>query len=251
MTTPEFHDHFSAQAAAYARFRPRYPAQLFADLARIAPARDLVWDCATGNGQAAVGLARWFANVHATDASAEQIKAAEAAANVTYAVAPAEASGLPDRCADLVTVAQAAHWFAHADFYAETRRVLRPDGILALWAYGLMTIDPPTDAVVGRYYHDIVGADWPPERHYVESGYRTLPFPFADLPHPAWAMTAELSRDALLGYLRTWSATRRAAGRMGSVPIALIMDELVQAWPHPDEVRTVTWPLHVRIGRLG
>src|SRR5690606_4114436 len=68
-----FEDHFSQIAASYAQYRPQYPPTLYAYLAQNAPGRALAWDCATGNGQAALGLAAYFDQVIATDASAEQI----------------------------------------------------------------------------------------------------------------------------------------------------------------------------------
>ena len=61
-----FHDYFSDHSKLYASARPTYPEELFGFVASIAPARERVWDCATGNGQAAVGLARYFAEVEAT-----------------------------------------------------------------------------------------------------------------------------------------------------------------------------------------
>ncbi len=56
----KFKDHFSGHAANYAKFRPNYPRQLFEYLVSIAPGRGRAWDCATGNGQAAVGLSAFF-----------------------------------------------------------------------------------------------------------------------------------------------------------------------------------------------
>ena len=120
-----FPDHFSGVAGAYAEFRPRYPDALFDWLAEAAPSRELAWDCATGNGQAAVALARVFTRVVATDASAEQVQAATPHPRVEYRVGPAEESGLTSDSADAVTVAQALHWFDRPSFYAEASRVLR------------------------------------------------------------------------------------------------------------------------------
>src|SRR5215831_1555408 len=148
MTEPAFKDHFSAHATDYRAFRPSYPAELFTFLASAAPARDLAWDCGTGNGQAAVALAEHFARVFATDASAEQVKNAEPHPRVEYAVAPAEKCPLPDHTADLVTVAQALHWFDFDRFYAEVRRVARPGGLLAVTCYYEPSVGPGVDPVL-------------------------------------------------------------------------------------------------------
>ena len=103
----KFKDHFSGQAVEYAKFRPRYPDKLFEYLASISPRHELAWDCATGNGQAAVGLARHFDSVIATDSSAQQIKSAQPNDRISYRVAPAEASGIDSASVDLILVAQA------------------------------------------------------------------------------------------------------------------------------------------------
>ncbi len=161
---PTFADHFSAASADYARYRPDYPDRLFAYLADRAPGRRRAWDCATGNGQAARGLARHFAEVIATDASAQQIASAPPHRRVSYRVAPAEDSGLPDESVELITVAQALHWFDRPRFWPEARRVLVPRGVIAVWCYDLLSIDAEVDAVVGRLYRDVVGPYWPPER---------------------------------------------------------------------------------------
>ena len=110
-------DHFSHASDDYRRWRPGYPDELFAWLAAMAPSRAVAWDCATGSGQAAGGLAAHFARVVATDASAAQVAEAEAFGRVEYRVAPAEDSGLPDASVDLVTVAQALHWFEFERFF--------------------------------------------------------------------------------------------------------------------------------------
>jgi SAM-dependent methyltransferase len=175
MGAEDFKDYFSRAAAAYASFRPRYPLSLFEYLGTCCARRELAWDCACGSGQATVDLARFFAQVVATDASASQIAAAAARSNVRYRVATAVASGLPDACADLVCVAQALHWFDLVPFYAEVRRVLRARGVLAVWTYGVLHVEgDEIDARMQRFYWDTLGAYWPAERKLVEEGYRGL-----------------------------------------------------------------------------
>ena len=95
---------------------------------------------------------------------------------VEYRVAPAENSGIESGTVDLIMVAQALHWFDLDRFYAEARRVLKPNGILAASAYNLLQIDPAIDEVVNRYYHEVVGPFWPPERKLVEQ-LRRSPLP--------------------------------------------------------------------------
>ncbi|HEX4869192.1 MAG TPA: class I SAM-dependent methyltransferase [Moraxellaceae bacterium] len=244
-----FKDHFSALAQDYARYRPRYPAALFADLAAVAPGRALAWDCATGNGQAAAGLAAWFAEVVATDASAAQIAAASGPANVRFEVAPAEASGLPAASVDLLLVAQAAHWFDLPAFYAEAARVLRPGGVLALLTYSGVRIDAALDPLLREFHQVTVGPYWPPERAHVERDYRDLPFPWPEMPFPAQEMTADWTLDELLGYLGTWSATRACREATGQDPLPALRAGLAPLWGAPGTARRVRWPLPIRIGR--
>ena len=215
MTAPEFQDYFSSHAAAYRAFRPAYPKALFTHLASIASGRELAWDCGTGNGQAAVALAEHFDRVFATDASADQVKNAERHPRVEYAVARAEECPLPDHCADLVTVAQALHWFDFDRFYAEVRRVCRPGGVLAVWTYELHSVNPAVDAVLHRFQTEFVGPYWPPDRVWVDTHYRTIPFPFPELPAPRFEMTADWDLPRMLGYMSTWSATKAFVKREG------------------------------------
>lgn len=243
-----FKDHFSGHADAYARFRPRYPEALFAWLAWLAPARRLAWDCGTGNGQAAVALAAHFERVVASDASSEQLAHAIPHGRVLYRVAPAEAPPPEARGADLVTVAQALHWFDLERFYPAVQRVLAPDGVLAAWGYGLMQVSPAVDAVVADYYHNVVGRYWPPDRAHIENRYLTLPFRFPEIVAPDFSMTAEWTLDTLLGYLDTWSATRRYLAAHAQHPLEQVAAALRHAWGEAEQ-RTVTWPLFLRVGR--
>lgn len=246
-----FSDHFSAQSKAYAAFRPTYPKDLVEYLAQVSPSRHLAWDCATGSGQAAVLLADIFERVHATDASEKQIASAEPHARVDYDVAPADRSGLPDASCDLVTVAQAAHWFDLPAFYAEVRRVLKPGGVLALWCYvGLETDSPLIDDLIHEFQYGRVESYWPPGRELVEARYETLPFPFRRIAAPPFTMSAEWTRNGLLGYISSWSAVVRCREQEGVDPMMELATELVELWPDADEVREVRWPVSLLVARV-
>lgn len=250
MSSP-FKDHFSGHAADYAQYRPGYPADLYDWLAAAAPARRLAWDCATGSGQAAVELASRFERVFASDASAEQVRHARALPNIEYRVEPAEHSSLAERSVDLVTVAQAYHWFDHAAFLAECSRVSRPGAVLAVWTYALAQVDRAVDAVIAAFYEGPIGPYWPPERRLVESGYRELVFPRPDLAAPAFAIHLDWSLPQLEGYLGTWSAVRRYIEATGSDPVAEWHARLQEAWgAEPASARRVEWPIRLRAFRL-
>lgn len=246
----DFHDHFSGHAADYRLCRPSYPDALFAWLADIAPARDLAWDCATGNGQAATGIAPYFNRVLATDASAEQIRHATPAVNVEYAVAPAEACPLADGTADLITVAQALHWFDHARFFREVARVARSAGVLAAWAYDVHRVIPAVDAVLDRFQAEYVGPYWPSQREHLRNGFRDIAFPWPAIPAPNFRMTQHWTLPQMLGYMSTWSATKRFMAERGFDPVAALTEDFARAWGDAESVREVRWQFHVWASRL-
>lgn len=261
--TVSFPDHFSGHAAAYSRHRPAYPKELYVWLAGLVDLHDVAWDCGTGSGQAAAGLAEHFRRVVATDASPQQISQARPRSGVSYVLAAAERAPLPDHRVALVTVAQAVHWFDLDAFYAEARRVVRPGGLVAVWTYSLFTVDPDVDDVVRWYYRDVVGPYWPPERWHVEDCYRNLPFPFEPLDTgsgtagpgdvtsvPAFTMRPSWRREDVLAQLGTWSSTNRYRDTMGADPLDLLGPRLAEVWPDAHERKAVDWPLYVKVGRL-
>jgi SAM-dependent methyltransferase len=242
-----FKDHFSRQAAAYSRYRPAYPPELITYVASLAPARGLAIDCATGSGQAAVALAGHFERVIGVDGSVAQLLRSLPAAGVTYVAGLAERLPMRAGCADLLAAAQAAHWFDFERFYAECRRVLRPGGVVAAWTYEKFHADAVLDAVVDHFYVDVVGRYWPPERSYVESGYRDLPFPLEEEATPAFRLVTEWDLEQVLGYIGSWSAVQRCRDSTGSDPLPALRRALEPHWSGP---RRVEWPLHLRVGRV-
>jgi ubiquinone/menaquinone biosynthesis C-methylase UbiE len=245
-----FQDHFSEVANRYADFRPHYPPALFDYLATLAPRSSLVWDCACGNGQATLDLAQRFDQVIATDASREQIASAIPHLNVEYRVAPAEQSGLSDGSVGLVTVAQALHWFDLELFYAEVRRVLRPGGVLAAWAYGINEVEGDSvNQLVRDFYANILGPYWPPERKLVEEGYRTIPLPFVEIAPPSFRMEARWTLDQLLGYFSTWSAANSFIKATGRNPLEPLSEALARVWGDAHLPRLIVWPLSLRLGQ--
>jgi len=251
MAPSQFKDHFSGRSADYTLYRPTYPSELFSWLAGLTDRHDLAWDCGCGSGQAALELVHHYKGVIATDPSRQQIDNAIPHERIRYAVATAEDSGLEPASIDLVVVAQALHWFDFGRFYAEVERVTRPGGVLAAISYGEVRVAGAPDPVVSRFYHDLIGPYWPAERRYVDERYATIPFPFPEITAPPFAMTAEWNLEHLLGYLGTWSAVKEYEKRNGSDPLKMIEAELAAAWGEPGDARRITWPLFLRVGRVG
>jgi len=251
MSKSNFKDHFSSGSAGYANYRPTYPIQLVEELAQISPALDVALDCGCGSGQLSILLAEKFKTVVATDASAAQIENAQPKAGVKYKVALAENSGLPDHSVDLITVAQAAHWLDLEKFYAEVRRVARPQAAIALITYGIMHIEgTKIDEIALRFYNDVVGPYWPPERALVEEGYRSLAFPFHERKLPHMNIEVMWNLSELVGYFGTWSATRAAEKALGHNPVIEVEKELLSVWGAPETRRKIVWPLAMRVGNL-
>lgn len=246
MTT--FKDLFSTQALSYAKYRPTYPSILFDYLANSSHLRRLAWDVGTGNGQAAFELAKRFEKVFATDPSEKQLAAAIQAPNIQYEVGPAEKCSLNNHCVDLITVAQAFHWFRHDEFYREVKRVARPGALLALWCYALAQVSPEVDAAVDKLYTGLLGPFWEKERRLVEQGYAGVQVPFTEIQAPGFSMSLEWTADDMLGYLGTWSALQAYVKKHGEDPRRAIEVSLRSAWG--EGRRHVSWPLPVRVFRV-
>jgi SAM-dependent methyltransferase len=243
--------HFRTQAKLYAEYRPDYPAALFEFIASAAPDHKLAWDCATGNGQAAIGLAAHFERVIATDVSPEQIAQAKLDQRIEYRVAPAESSGLSDRCADTVSITQALHWLDMPRFYEEVQRVAKPGGLFVATVYSDPVLDhPDLDHILHNYNKVIVGPYWPPERKIVDEAYANIPFPFNEVKTPVLTMERSWSLPELAGYLRSWSATVRYTKQNGIDPVLNLEAEMHSVWKDLSERRTLHWPFTIRAGRV-
>lgn len=243
-------DRFSTQAADYARYRIAYPAELYDWLLPQVESHERAWDCATGNGQVAAVLAESFVRVDATDLSDNQLAQAAPRPNIHYQKATAEHTPFPRQRFDLITVAQAVHWFDSAAYHAEVRRVARPGAVLAEWGYQLCRLETPELNHVLDEFHDVTsGPYWDANRRHIENEYANLPFPFADVQHARFAVEKRWTADDMLNYLRTWSATANYARQHnGADMVALVADELTRLWgPEP---RRATFPIFARAGRV-
>lgn len=242
-------DNFSADAGQYAAYRPLTPKPVIEAIVNLVPDRHVAWDCGTGNGQIANMLADIFEHVIATDISAKQIENAPTRLNIEYRVERAEQTTIADQSVDLLTIAQAIHWFDFDHFYKEVNRVLKPGGIIAAWTYNLVQNTPEIEAVVRTLFADIVWQYWDKERKWVDEAYQTLPFPFTEIIMPPMYIQYEWTFEQLVGYLGTWSAVKHYIEKNGHDPLKLILPDLKKAWGNADKIRQ-TWPLHLRVGRV-
>ena len=244
------HPDFSSISKEYAQSRPRYPAELFSYLASQVRQRSLVWDCATGNGQAALELVKHFDGVIATDVSVEQIHQATQHPRIEYYVAKSEQSGLDDRSVDMIAVASALHWFDIDAFYKEARRVIRPGGLLAAWTYHVGYVESPFDRVFGRFYFEVLYPYFAPGARLVDKRYETITLPGEALDSGNWSISAAWNLDQMLTFVASWSGTQQYIKERGENPVALIAEELEQLWGEPERIHVIRWPLYARISRL-
>ncbi|WP_231460489.1 class I SAM-dependent methyltransferase [Pedobacter sp. Leaf132] len=241
-------DNFSNQAADYAIYRPTYPKELYDFLFSLVVNKKAAWDCATGNGQVARELALHFEGVYATDISKKQIEQALKLPNIVYQVESSDKANVDDDSFDLITVAQAVHWFNFDAFYSEVKRTLKPDGIFAIIGYGIMHIDKKVDAAVHKLYEDFLGKYWDPERRYIEENYKTIPFPFEEITAPHFLIKTRWNFNQLIGYLNTWSALQHYKKANERNPIEYMFTELKEAWGS-DAEKDVRFPVLLRVGR--
>ncbi|MEX0721981.1 MAG: class I SAM-dependent methyltransferase [Balneolaceae bacterium] len=241
-------DNFSTQADLYARYRPNYPDKLISDIVKLSPAYNLAWDCGTGNGQMANLLAPHFEQVIATDISEQQLEHAQGARNITYKKEPAEATSHKTNSVDLITVAQAVHWFDFEKFYTEVNRVLRNNGILSLLGYGLFKTNSELDKPVSKFCYEVIGPYWDEERKYIDEEYANLPFPFKEIQMVNYEMIYEWSLEEMIGYFQTWSAVQHYIAAKQENPVEWIESELKKLWPESAKVE-VSMDVLLRVGR--
>ena len=245
-------DHFSSTSRAYSFSRPIYPDVLYKFLNDITPNKDMAWDCATGNGQAAIGLCKYFKNVIASDASKGQLEYQFNRNNIMYEMFPAEKANIQDNSVDLITVAQGAHWFDLDKFYNEVTRISKSNGVLAIWSYGKHKIDNNIDKISKKLNvgGDILGRYWPSETNYVKEDYKTIPFPFKEIPSPKFEMTVNWHLNDLVNYMQTWSAVKRFNTEKKFNPLSLVIEDLERLWGKHDKRKVVKWDINLRVGKI-
>lgn len=241
-------DLFSSSPALYFRYRPAYPVELFDFMLSVTAGREAALDSGTGNGQAAAGLSKHFKRVFATDISGAQLRHAIQKPNIEYRQESAEATSFPDECFDLAVAAQSVHWFDFIRYYAEMNRVLKPGGTMVIAGYSLFTADEAIDGIMRHFYRETVGPYWEKERKYIDEKYRTIPFPFEELPAPQISMQCRWTPEQLLGYLNTWSAVHAYKEKNNVNPVGLIAGKLMKDWGE-EEQKTITFPLWIRAGK--
>jgi SAM-dependent methyltransferase len=243
-------DLFSKQAAVYAQYRPTYPPALFDYILSFVAEKQTAWDCATGNGQAAVELARYFDKVMATDISEKQLQQAISNEKIIYSACTAESTPFPEHSFDCITVAQAYHWFDFDAFHKEVMRVAKPGAVIAMWGYSLVKGDDEAlNNIIEPFYREEVGPYWDKERKHVDVHYATVSFPYEPLPGAEFKIEVSWTLPQLIGYLNTWSSVQHYIKAKGYNPVDTIAPELERAWMG-DEAKRFYFPLFLKVGRI-
>ena len=238
-------DNFSVQAALYAQYRPTYPKTFYDFILNNVELKETAWDCATGNGQVAVELSKHFTKVYATDISENQISNASHVENIIYMIEPAEKTTFPDNFFDLITVAQAIHWFNFDLFYNEVKRVIKDEGLFVAATYDICKSNDATDDVLLYFYRDITGPYWDPERKFIDEKYRTIPFPFKEIRTPELFIESEWSFDQFIGFLNTWSAVQHYIRKNKENPVEMVYEDFQNSWG--DKEKKIFWfPMYLR-----
>lgn len=242
-------DNFSTQSDQYAKYRPVYPEAFFDYLNSIVTSKKSAWDCGTGNGQVARELAKTFDNVEGSDISSQQLENAFCADNIHYSVQSAENTDFAADQFDLITVAQAIHWFDFDKFYAEVRRTAKDNALLVVMGYGRVEVSETIDRLVTDFYTNVIGPYWDKERRYIDDLYQTIPFPFQEIETPIFANTQAWTLAHFVGYLNTWSAVKHYIKHNHCNPVDELQVQLQRYWSL-DEVKEVSFPLLLRIGQV-
>jgi len=246
-----FKDHFSKQAEEYMKYRPTYPKKLFEFLNDMTAEHKLAWDCGTGNGQSAIKLTDYYETVYATDPSQEQIKNAIPHDRIVYKVENAEnPRSIKDNSVDLITVAQALHWFNLEKFYTQVKRVLKTNGVIAVWAYGIPTMSKELDLIIRDFHKNIVGEFWLPENRLIDKEYSTIPFPFIDIKTQVFFIKKQVSLSETLGHIRSWSATQKYIDKYNKNPMEQLSQKLQEHWQNTETEKEMTWRLILKVGKV-
>ena len=240
-------DLFSQNSQLYKQARPDYPHSVIHEILKHTPEHSFAWDCGAGSGQCTPLLVPYCEQNVATDLSESQLQSAPYFENVSYQIQIAEQTIFANQSFDLISVAQAIHWFDFEKFYAEVRRTLKLNGLLAVVGYGLLEIqDQQVNTMIQALYYEKLAGCWDAERRYIDEAYQTIPFDFDEITVPKFSMTYQWTAAQLLKYLSTWSAIKNYQDQYAEhalLDLAEYLQDLEQEFE-------ITFPVFLRLGRV-
>lgn len=241
-------DNFSVQSDNYVTYRPGYPDALFEWIYSHCSHFGRALDCATGNGQAAIKLSSKFELVNAIDISINQLEKSFLASNIYYSVEKAEQPSFAENSFDLITVAQALHWFDHKTYFEQMYKVAKPGAFFAAWGYGLVRVNEDVNTILDDFYTNVTGPYWDEERKHIDNKYKSIPCPFPQIPSPEFEISYNWTAQHMLGYLNTWSAVQHYIKKNDINPVSMIEEQLIKIWG--DGTRQVTFPIFAFAGHI-
>lgn len=213
----------------------------------------------------ALQLASIYRNVIATDTSQNQLEFAEKLPNIRYQLtypdmttADLQGSVAAESSVDVVTVAQAMHWFDLGKFYKQVKWVLKkPHGVIAAWCYTLPEVNESVDLVLRRF-DGFCGPYWDPARYLVDDKYRSIGFPFEPLEGegdtgPLTFKTEKMMNlEAYFTYLTSWSSYQTAKKQGVELLEKKVTEDFERAWNEDGKSeKVVSFPIYLRIGKVG
>jgi ubiquinone/menaquinone biosynthesis C-methylase UbiE len=243
-------DKFSDRSDFYKKYRPTYPQALYDEILKLTTGRNHCWDCGTGNGQVAIELEKYFNKVYATDISEKQLANADKRDNIIYKIERAEKTTFQDSQFDLITVAQAIHWFDLDGFFKEVKRVAANGGILCIWGYSLPRIDKSIDEIIDRFYKEIIGPYWNSDRKLVDNEYKSINFEFQEIKIiKQFSINLKWTLQEFEGYLNSWSGVHNYIKKNKDNPVNMMMEKLTEHWV--ENIRKeLRFPIFMKIGRI-
>ncbi|KAG0207283.1 hypothetical protein BGX28_001440 [Mortierella sp. GBA30] len=250
-------------SARYQSFRPGYNNNFFKMIYNYHGKHngqfDVAVDVGTGTGQVASVLAEKFKHVHGVDASATMLASAVQKPNISYHVTKGEdLSVLPNSSVDVLTVAQALHWFDHPKFFSEVKRVLKPHGTFAAVGYSFVTFEKYPRASKRIYdlgdQPDQLGTYWDQGRLILDNLYKCIDVPMQNVerhyfPHHAQGlapvMTDRVTMNHFRNYIKTWSSYKNYCEKHPERPD--IVDQTIDAIMEEENLKDddeidITWP---------
>lgn len=244
----DHHTLFSDKADIYERARPRYPIEIFSYLSSLCKKTDFAWDCACGNGQAAIDLVKYFDRVYASDVSQAQIDNAKEHPRINYCVTASEKTALANNSVDLICVAQALHWFDYEAFWPEVHRVLKRGGIFCALGYNLPSIDAQIDKLIQKTILAVIEPYWAPQNKLIWDHYNDITFGFKKIESPKFNMSIDWNLNEFFAFIHTFSATRRCIDSEGDAFFKYAYLEAAKLWGNKQTKKQVVFDFVFYVG---
>lgn len=226
---------FNMDSNHYFKNRPRYPKELYQLIHKSSKDHQIAWDCACGNGQAAIDLVPYFSRIEATDINENQLKHSFQHEKISYSLQKSEKTNFPSRYFDAVCAAQCLHWFDLEEYFIEVKRVLKKQGLFACWGYSFFQIEDTLDAIIDSTLLKVIDPYWSENNRILHRRYADVRFPFKPIHGPEIRMTMNWDLNQFTSYLETWSAVKLYHERTSDSLIENVRQMLKKHWEEKEK----------------